>query len=168
MAAHARDESLDRWFFEGGQIRPTRTGASIDVEGGRWETAGFPPPRGGPYLDRKEVSGVTEDGSSLLPRSYGGLQALQAEFMAYQRAVFPAREPRFFALELCGEAGELANLEKKEWRGTVSEDADYADEAADVLIAVLNYANERGIDLAEAVSEKMAEIDRRRLENPGR
>ncbi|MDP6365590.1 MAG: hypothetical protein QF787_05500 [Nitrospinota bacterium] len=34
MAAHARDESLDRWFFEGGQIRPTRTGASIDVEGG--------------------------------------------------------------------------------------------------------------------------------------
>ena len=111
---------------------------------------------------------MSDKGASLLPRTYGGLQALQEEFLAYQRAVFPDREPRFFALELCGEAGELANLEKKEWKGTASPDADYADEAADVLIAVLNYANERGIDLARAVSEKMAEIDRRRMENPGR
>ena len=80
-----------------------------------------------------------------------------------------------FALELCGEAGELANLEKKEWKGSgapsgaaTPSGAEYADEAADVLIAVLNYANERGIDLAQAVREKMAEIDRRRLEAPGR
>jgi NTP pyrophosphatase (non-canonical NTP hydrolase) len=111
---------------------------------------------------------VTDDGSSHLPASYGGLRTLQEEFLAYQRSSFPDREPRFFALELCGEAGELANLEKKEWKGTPAPDADYADEAADVLIAVLNYANERGIDLAGAVSGKMAEIDRRRLSNPGR
>lgn len=56
---------------------------------------------------------MADDGSTLIPRSYGGLEALQKEFLAYQRAVFPDREPRFFALELCGEAGELANLEKK-------------------------------------------------------
>ena len=112
---------------------------------------------------------MSEDGSSLLPASYGGLKALQEEFEAYQRAAFPEREPRFFALELCGEAGELANLEKKEWKGSAAPSgAEYADEAADVLIAVLNYANERGIDLAQAVREKMAEIDRRRLETPGR
>ncbi len=111
---------------------------------------------------------MTDDGASLLPRSYGGLSELQGEFLVYQRAVFPDREPRFFALELCGEAGELANLEKKEWKGTAAGDADYAEEAADVLIAVLNYANERGIDLARAVSEKMAEIDRRRLKDSGR
>lgn len=111
---------------------------------------------------------MADDGSNLLPRSYKGLKALQKEFLAYQRAVFPDREPRFFALELCGEAGELANLEKKEWKGTAADEADYADEAADVLIAIMNYANERGIDLARAVSEKMAEIDRRRLQNPGR
>lgn len=115
---------------------------------------------------------MSEDGSSLLPASYGGLKALQEEFRAYQRAAFPEREPRFFALELCGEAGELANLEKKEWKGSAAgaaapSGAEYADEAADVLIAVLNYANERGIDLAQAVREKMAEIDRRRLEAPG-
>jgi NTP pyrophosphatase (non-canonical NTP hydrolase) len=110
---------------------------------------------------------VADDSSTLLPRSYTGLEALQKEFLAYQRAVFPDREPRFFALELCGEAGELANLEKKEWKGTVADEADYVDEAADVLIAIMNYANERGIDLARAVSEKMAEIDRRRLLNLG-
>ncbi len=118
---------------------------------------------------------MSEDGSSLLPASYGGLKALQEEFRAYQRAAFPEREPRFFALELCGEAGELANLEKKEWKGSgapsgaaTPSGAEFADEAADVLIAVLNYANERGIDLSQAVREKMAEIDRRRLEASGR
>lgn len=103
--------------------------------------------------------------ASPLPSTYGGLRELQKEFLVYQRAVFPVRDPRFFALELCGEVGELANLEKKEWKGIASSDANYADEAADVLIAVLNYANERGIDLARAVSEKMVEIDRRRIES---
>ena len=108
---------------------------------------------------------MNDKGASSLPRSYGGLRDLQKEFLVYQRAVFPEREPRFFALELCGEAGELANLEKKEWKGIASPAADYADEAADVLIAVLNYANERGVDLARAVSDKMVEIDRRRAES---
>lgn len=109
---------------------------------------------------------VNEEDAPRLPRSYEGLGALQAEFARYQEEAFPEREPRFFALELAGETGELANLEKKEWKGREVDRAAYTDEAADVMIAVMNYANARGIDLAEAVSEKMAEIERIRRERP--
>ena len=103
-----------------------------------------------------------------LPRSYEGLRTLQGEFARYQKQAFPEREPRFFALELAGETGELANLEKKEWKGREIDLAAYTDEAADVMIAVMNYANARGIDLGEAVSEKMAKIERIRQEQPER
>ncbi len=103
-----------------------------------------------------------------MPRSYEGLRTLQAEFARYQAAAFPEREPRFFALELAGETGELANLEKKEWKGRAIEAAAYTDEAADVMIAVMNYANARGIDLGAAVSEKMAAIERARRRTPER
>ncbi len=102
----------------------------------------------------------------MLPASYSGLRALQAEFRRYQRAAFPQRPPRFFALELAGETGELANLEKKVWKGRTIDRADFEDEAADVCIALLNYANSRGIDLAGAVDEKMSRIDTRRLAEP--
>ena len=109
---------------------------------------------------------VNEEDAPRLPRSYEGLGALQDEFARYQQEAFPEREPRFFALELAGETGELANLEKKEWKGREVDRAAYTDEAADVMIAVMNYANARGIDLAEAVSEKMAKIERIRRERP--
>lgn len=98
-----------------------------------------------------------------LPSHYEGLARLQQEFDSYQQKAFPHRPSRFFSLELCGEAGELANLEKKEWKGKAQSADDFEDEAADVCIALLNYANSRGIDLASAVESKMAEIDRRRL-----
>lgn len=101
-----------------------------------------------------------------LPESYGGLRALQAEFRRYQKAAFPVRPPRFFALELAGETGELANLEKKAWKGRQVDDAELADEAADVCIALLNFANSRGIDLAAAVEAKMRRIDRRQRIDP--
>ncbi len=101
-----------------------------------------------------------------LPVSYEGLRALQTEFARYQGEAFPEREPRFFALELAGETGELANLEKKEWTGRAVDAAAYTDEAADVVIAAINYANARGIDLGAAVCAKMAEIERRRLRTP--
>ncbi len=110
---------------------------------------------------------MNDKGPAPLQRSYGGLRDLQGEFETYQRAAFPEREPRFFALELCGEAGELANLEKKTWKGREVDEADFIDEAADVVIAIMNYANARNIDIAHAVSGKMAEIDRRRLREPG-
>ena len=104
--------------------------------------------------------------SALLPASYDGLQTLQAEFQRYQEAAFPHRPPRFFALELAGETGELANLEKKVWKGRHVDDADFVDEAADVCIALLNFANSRGIDLAAAVQRKMRHIDTRRRDEP--
>jgi NTP pyrophosphatase (non-canonical NTP hydrolase) len=92
----------------------------------------------------------------------GGLRALQGAFDRYQLAAFPARSPQFFALELAGEAGEVANNEKKVWKGKAIPHAQLADEAADVLIALMNYANSNRIDLAEAVATKLREIDRRR------
>ena len=101
-----------------------------------------------------------------LPESYGGLRALQAEFRRYQEVAFPVRPPRFFALELAGETGELANLEKKAWKGRRVEAADLADEAADVCIALLNFANSRRIDLAAAVEAKMRRIDQRQRSDP--
>lgn len=104
--------------------------------------------------------------TDLLPAGYDGLRNLQAEFRRYQSAAFPERPPRFFALELAGETGELANLEKKVWKGRDVAQADFVDEAADVCIALINFANSRGIDLASAVQSKMSTIDRRRVESP--
>jgi NTP pyrophosphatase (non-canonical NTP hydrolase) len=93
-----------------------------------------------------------------------GLHAVQQSFHAYQSAHFPERSPEFFCLELCGEAGELANLEKKRWKGKTIDDAHIADEAADVCIALMNYANARGIDLGAAVGSKLARIEAKRAE----
>lgn len=100
--------------------------------------------------------------TGMLPASYDGLQVLQSEFRRYQAAAFPVRPPRFFALELAGETGELANLEKKVWKGRNVADAAFEDETADVCIALINFANSRGIDLARAVARKMKKIDRGR------
>ena len=107
-----------------------------------------------------------DSSSALLPASYDGLATLQTEFLRYQQAAFPHRPSRFFALELAGETGELANLEKKVWKGRRVDEADFVDEAADVCIALLNFANSRGIDLAAAVEHKMRRIDRRRRAEP--
>lgn len=87
---------------------------------------------------------------------------LQRAFQSYQSAAFPERSPQFFALELAGEAGEVANNEKKIWKGSEVPPELRADEAADVLISVMNYANSAGIDLAEAVRKKLLVIEERR------
>ena len=107
-----------------------------------------------------------DSASALLPTSYRGLATLQTEFRRYQETAFPHRPPRFFALELAGETGELANLEKKVWKGRQVHEADFVDEAADVCIALLNFANSRAIDLAAAVEHKMRRIDRSRRAEP--
>mgnify|MGYP006284624595 CR=1 FL=1 len=91
------------------------------------------------------------------------LRHAQQGLDAYNKAAFPSWPPEFFALELSGEAGELANNEKKIWKGRRIAHETLADEAADVLIALVNYANSRDIDLASAFSDKMREIERRRL-----
>ncbi len=105
----------------------------------------------------------SDQASALLPRSYDPLRTIQKEFSVYQAAAFSSRSSSFFALELAGETGELANLEKKVWTGRAVADADFEDESADVYIALLNFANSRGIDLASAVERKMRRIDELRL-----
>jgi NTP pyrophosphatase (non-canonical NTP hydrolase) len=90
------------------------------------------------------------------------LKDIQALFDAYQQTYFMERPPEFFALELCGEAGELANLEKKRWKGKEIAHTAIADEAADVFIALMNFANARSIDLAQAVCDKIQRIEHKR------
>lgn len=90
------------------------------------------------------------------------LQQVQQLFDEYQRVAFTERTPEFFCLELCGEAGELANLEKKKWKGKDIPHSAIADEAADVMIALLNYSNARGIDLGAAVNNKLIRIEQKR------
>jgi len=105
---------------------------------------------------------MSDDVTRWLPTQYDSLAGLQREFEQYQIRAFPVRGANFFALELNGEAGELANLEKKAWKNLEVSPERFADEAADVFIALLNYANARKIDLAEAVRKKMAVIDQKR------
>ncbi len=102
------------------------------------------------------------DKAEFLPKDYSGLKEIQQAFDHYQKEAFPARGGNFFALELNGEAGELANLEKKIWKGLPVEQESLEDEAADVYIALMNYANARKIDLAKAVQAKMEIIETKR------
>ncbi|WGL59351.1 MazG nucleotide pyrophosphohydrolase domain-containing protein [Pigmentibacter sp. JX0631] len=94
-----------------------------------------------------------------------GLKAIQHEFNHYQNHAFCERPANFFSLELCGEAGELANLEKKIWRDPSNQTPfeTIPDEAADVFIALMNYCNSRNINLEEAVKLKLQKIEEKRL-----
>ena len=109
--------------------------------------------------------------SSLQEAVCRDLPSIQEKFEAYQNAHFIPRTPEFFALELSGETGELANLIKKQWRQFPIEDrtdvpvkhskerADHiAEEAADVFISLVNFANAQGIDLGRAVERKLGSI----------
>lgn len=97
------------------------------------------------------------------------IRKIQDNFDNYQNECFTKRSPEFFCLELNGEAGELANLEKKQWKGKSIEHEKFADEAADVLIALMNYCNARGINLETAVINKLNIIEEKRslLESVG-
>lgn len=101
---------------------------------------------------------------SFKPPAVVGVAETQRDFHRYQSEAFGQRSPEFFSLELCGECGELANLEKKIWRDPSREDCRQSlpDEAADVFIALMNYCNSRGIDLHQAVTRKLERIELRR------
>lgn len=103
---------------------------------------------------------------SLTPPSPKGLSDIQKDFDRYQSSAFAQREPQFFALELAGECGELANLEKKLWRDPSNPKPfeTLADEAADVFIALMNYTNSRKMNLQDAVEKKLVRIEERRLQ----
>ena len=92
------------------------------------------------------------------------LSEIQSLFNEYQNENFPERSPEFFCLELNGEAGELANAEKKRWKGKIVDESVYNDEAADVLIALMNYSNARGVNLGKAVRKKLKKIEKKRKE----
>ena len=94
----------------------------------------------------------------LIEHVEANIPVVQQSFDSYQTECFIQRPPEFFALELCGEAGELANLEKKRWKGSDIDPGRVADEAADVLIALMNFCNAAHIDLAEAVGRKLVRI----------
>lgn len=97
--------------------------------------------------------------TSLIEIISDNLSRIQNQFNQYQKEYFPERSPQFFCLELNGEAGELANLEKKRWKGREVSDEKIADETADVLIALMNYANSRNINLEKAVQNKLKIIE---------
>jgi len=115
-------------------------------------------------MDQHDKASPSPADLDFIPALEEALSRAQKGFDRYNRQAFPRRPPEFFALELSGEAGELANKEKKLWKGRAVDCGELADEAADVFIAVVNYANSRGMDLAAAVAGKLREIERRRLE----
>ena len=98
----------------------------------------------------------------LLDGLIDSIENIQNGFDAYQNECFDKRLPEFFCLELNGEAGELANLEKKVWKGKEVPLERFEDEAADVLIALFNYANARGVNLGNAVHTKLNKIETNR------
>lgn len=100
----------------------------------------------------------------LIKESQSSLSKIQNLFDQYQNTYFESRSPEFFCLELNGEAGELANNEKKQWKGRQIEHVAFEDEAADVLIALMNYSNARKVDLANAVARKLQTIENKRIE----
>lgn len=95
--------------------------------------------------------------------SLKGLGIIQEGFGDYQEKWFAPKPAEFFCLELNGEAGELANIEKKKWKGRDIEHQSFEDEAADVFIALMNYCNARGIGLDSAVRDKLNKIEEKRL-----
>lgn len=68
---------------------------------------------------------------------------------------------RFLALALCGEAGELANLIKKSWRGDSIKTEDIAAELADVRIYLEHLSHALNVDLDAACEAKIAEVENR-------
>jgi NTP pyrophosphatase (non-canonical NTP hydrolase) len=92
-----------------------------------------------------------------------GLPEIQKCFDNYQEEFFLKRQPEFFCLELNGEAGELANAEKKIWKGLSIPQEKLEDEAADVFIALLNYVNSRKLNLTDALITKLNKIHNSRV-----
>jgi NTP pyrophosphatase (non-canonical NTP hydrolase) len=82
----------------------------------------------------------------------------------------PITEPdrlRFLSLALCGEAGEFANVVKKNWRGDGGPDgvlnrkAKLVEELADVANYAFLIAECLGVDLEAAMLKKLKEVEKR-------
>ncbi len=68
---------------------------------------------------------------------------------------------RFLALAICGEAGELANLIKKMWRGDGIKAGEIRDEIADIQIYLRHLATHLGIDIDAACHSKLLVVEKR-------
>lgn len=99
---------------------------------------------------------------------------LQREIAAFDAERFTPLGPAYLALNLAGEAGELANVVKKLWRSdpAVAEPGGFAAirddertriaaELADVVITGLVLANHLHIDVEAEVRSKLAVIEER-------
>jgi NTP pyrophosphatase (non-canonical NTP hydrolase) len=99
------------------------------------------------------------------------MQARVAEFDAER---FRSLGPGYVALSLAGEAGELANKIKKFWRldpaiglpegyAAVPQESlpSVAEEIADIVMLSIVLANHLGIDVEQALTDKLAIIDGR-------
>lgn len=64
----------------------------------------------------------------------------------------------FLALAICGEAGELANLVKKMWRGDDVDPAQIRDELADIRIYLEHICQHLNFDLDQACQRKLDEV----------
>ena len=69
----------------------------------------------------------------------------------------------FLALAICGEAGELANLVKKIWRGDEVDSEEIRDEIADIRIYLEHLARHLKLDL-DAACERKLEVVAERLD----
>lgn len=70
-------------------------------------------------------------------------------------------DERFLALALCGEAGELANMVKKRWRGGADLSEEIRDEIADIRVYLELIAKCFGIEgakLDQRVKYKLAKV----------
>lgn len=90
------------------------------------------------------------------------LEQLQREVLAFveERDWGQFHSPRNLAMALSVEAGELLELflwstDEGPQPPQASRNAAVADEAADVLICLLNFCSRSGVDLAEAVRRKL-------------
>jgi NTP pyrophosphatase (non-canonical NTP hydrolase) len=71
---------------------------------------------------------------------------------------------RFLALALCGEAGEFANLVKKDWRGDSGipqRRAEMIEELADIANYTFMLAEALGIDLPKVMLAKLQAVEQR-------
>lgn len=72
---------------------------------------------------------------------------------------------RYLALCMAGEAGELANLVKKEWRGDKLDHDEWLAKLKSELSDVGNYAfmlaEALGVDLPQAMLDKLIEVEQR-------
>jgi|GEM_PF-3399669 len=74
---------------------------------------------------------------------------------------------RFFTLALAGEAGELANLVKKGWRGDRLDLWAMVKEMADIRIYLFRLEQHLGINLDDVCEIKLREVQKRLADKAG-